>query len=486
MKILFFMFFMINIGAISCTSLENQKEQKSLKIITQFENKMHSIDFSNRGQQTKSLPSERFLQDDLSFIKILKNKKILLIQKCTNAVLIKNNKSCSEETVTLSLHDYSRRLKIAFRIEHFDKSVQEDKSDRGSIKQKTTINDGKRQINDAENKIKQLQDFFDSPLLNTSHSEWLNQLNSHLNSLHLKVSQKQKFTEIIQELNRIVEKWIEAEIQRWPNGTFRMVTTQSPIELNVLRSFLQTNVVSAAYIPIQPGLFKMGSHSTEAHRDPDETLHQVKLTKPFEISATEISQLEWVMIMGFNPSYFKEEQDCPNTFLDWYGIPLCADLPVERVSWLDIEEFLIEYNKRQKDVYTYRLPSEAEWEYSARSGTQTTYATGDDPTTLNTIACYAETSPNQTCPVASRSANSWGVYDMHGNVWEWVYDRYEPYSENSQIDPMGAKTGQLRVGRGGSWPGDKTRQRAANRGYDKPDGGSDGVGFRLARFKNNQ
>jgi formylglycine-generating enzyme required for sulfatase activity len=181
------------------------------------------------------------------------------------------------------------------------------------------------------------------------------------------------------------------------------------------------------FASIPPGQFVMGSNK---NRD-EKPAHTVKITKGFDIQKTEVTQGQWKAVMGSNPSNFSS----------------CGDnCPLENVSWEDVQTFIERLNDK-KDGHTYSLPTEAEWEYAARAGT-----TGDYAGDLDEMAWYIKNSGSKTHPVATKKANAWGLYDMHGNVWEWVSDWYgsDYYQNSPNNDPKGPNSGSARVYRGGS------------------------------------
>ena len=208
----------------------------------------------------------------------------------------------------------------------------------------------------------------------------------------------------------------------------------------------------------------MGSPSNESGRYIEETQHRVTLSQGFHLGATEVTQAQWESVMGSNPSNFKGR-----------------DLPVEQVSWEDAMSFCRKLTERERaagrltagDAYT--LPSEAQWEYACRAGTTGAYA-GD----LESMAWYDPNSGGKTHAVGTKRANAWGLYDMHGNVYEWCSDWYEAYPSGSVADPTGARSGPDRVNRGGSWYNDASYCRSAPRSGDDPGGRSRYLGFRLA------
>lgn len=205
---------------------------------------------------------------------------------------------------------------------------------------------------------------------------------------------------------------------------------------------------------IRPGKFLMGSKKGEDFEKP---VHEVTISRPFHLGKYEVTQAQWEAVMGSNPSRSKG-----------------AALPVENVSWEDCQKFIEKLNS--KGGGTFRLPTEAEWEYACRAGT-----TGDLAGNLDEMAWYVENSGNKTHPVGTKKPNAWGLYDMHGNVWEWCQDRYGEYGPGKQIDPRGPATGFSRVFRVGCF-GDKADLiRSAARSGNSPSYRLHTLGFRLVR-----
>lgn len=232
------------------------------------------------------------------------------------------------------------------------------------------------------------------------------------------------------------------------------------------------------FVRVKAGTFIMGSPSNEIGRSSDEIQHQVTISKPFEIQTTEVTQSLWEKVMGNNPSGIKG-----------------AEKPVETVSWDDITEkekgFLDRLNKLRKsqgDRCTYRLPTEAEWEYAARGGNQvpddqmqTAYSFGNDAGKFSEFGVFDGNSGYQSQIVKSKKANPLGISDMHGNVWEWVQDAYRSdYEKLPSTDPVN-ESGPARVARGSAWFNDARGARSAFRNFVSPAERSSGVGFRLVR-----
>lgn len=204
-------------------------------------------------------------------------------------------------------------------------------------------------------------------------------------------------------------------------------------------------------IKIKPGKFLMGSPETEIGRYSDEKQREVVIADEFEIGENPVTQKQWISLMGRNPSHFKG-----------------TNLPVENVSWDDCQNFLKKMNDKH-DGYTYSLPTEAQWEYACRAGSTTAYCFGDNETLLCDYAWYYRNSENTTHPVKLKKPNAWGLYDMHGNIWEWCQDLYE--------------SGSYRVLRGGGWANFAQYVRSAYRYRGTPGDRRSDVGFRLVRTK---
>jgi formylglycine-generating enzyme required for sulfatase activity len=248
------------------------------------------------------------------------------------------------------------------------------------------------------------------------------------------------------------------------------------------------SLAPANMVWIVGGTFTMGSPSSEVSRRGNEMQHQVTISKGFYMGRYVVTQAEYQAVMGSNPSRFKG-----------------SNVPVETVSWYDAVEYCNKRSVREsltsayrlngtnvawdRSANGYRLPTEAEWEYVCRAGTTSPFNTGANITTSQ--ANYDGNFPynsnakgtyrRQTTDVGSFAANAWGLYDMHGNVWEWCWDWYGEYANGSQTDPSGADSGAPRVLRGGSWHSSAKSVRSASRSYITPSFRNYYLGFRLVR-----
>ena len=213
------------------------------------------------------------------------------------------------------------------------------------------------------------------------------------------------------------------------------------------------------FVPVPGGCFQMGDTFGDGF-DNEKPVHEACVSN-FAIGKYEVTQGQYKKIMGNNPSNFSS----------------CGDnCPVENVSWNDAQQFIQRLNSQSGR--SYRLPTESEWEYAARSGGRSEKYSGSND--VDSVAWYSGNSGSKTHPVGQKQPNGLGIYDMSGNVWEWVSDWYGTYSSGRQQDSQGASSGSYRVNRGGSWISDAGHARAAFRSYDSPGDRRSFLGFRLA------
>jgi formylglycine-generating enzyme required for sulfatase activity len=225
------------------------------------------------------------------------------------------------------------------------------------------------------------------------------------------------------------------------------------------------NSIGIEFVFIPPGTFSMGSPDDDSERYSSETIHTVTLSKGFLMATAPITQSQWQKVMGNNPSHFKENGN---------------NCPVEQVSWEDAHQFIDKLNEMEQTKH-YCLPTEAQWEYACRAGSTTQYCFGDDEKRLNDYAWYDKNSGGKTHPVKQKKPNAWGLYDIHGNVWEWCEDWYGDYPIEPVTDPTGPASGARRVIRGGSWGDSPGDLRSAVRFDFSPGDRSYLIGFRLLR-----
>lgn len=211
------------------------------------------------------------------------------------------------------------------------------------------------------------------------------------------------------------------------------------------------------FVRIPPGEFIMGG----CGRANERPLRRVRISHPFYIGSHEVTQAQWREVMGSDPSCFRP----------------CDDCPVENVSWWEVQKFLLKLNQRASGLY--RLPTEAEWECAARAGASSAFCYGETESGLTEYAWYSQNSAGRPQPVRGKWPNCWGLFDMHGNVWEWCQDRYGAYSGFSARDPKGPDQGKMRVIRGGGRGSYGRDCRSASRDGRNPKNGYSSVGFRV-------
>jgi len=242
-----------------------------------------------------------------------------------------------------------------------------------------------------------------------------------------------------------------------------------------------TNSIGMRFVYIPAREFQMGSPQSERGRRENEHQHRVKITKPFYLGMFEVTQAEYLKIMDENPSKFSPDGPRGESVV---GIDTIR-LPVDSVSWDNAVEFcrhLSNLPVESKSKRSYRLPTEAEWEYACRAGSSKLWSHGDEIDDLKSFAWYgSRIAEGRTHQVGEKEPNHFGLHDMHGNVWEWCHDWYTDDLKHggTVVDPQGPKSGELRVIRGGGWASGPARCRNAARSHDPPSVHDEDLGFRV-------
>jgi uncharacterized protein (TIGR02996 family) len=252
-----------------------------------------------------------------------------------------------------------------------------------------------------------------------------------------------------------------------------------------------TNSLGMRFVLIPAGTFPMGSPENEERPDDEDLQHEVEITRPFYLGIYPVTQAQWQAVMGSNPSWFCATEGGKDKVT---GMST-DDFPVECVSWEDVTAFLEKLSALEKERESgrkYRLPTEAEWEHSCRGGASSSQPFHFGNSLCSTQANFrgdfpyggAEKRPylERTCKVGSYAANAFGLYDLHGNVWQWCSDWFDAdyYAGSPPRDPPGPSEGSFRVIRGGGWNSVGRHCRSANRGRDAPALRDFGLGFRVA------
>ena len=269
------------------------------------------------------------------------------------------------------------------------------------------------------------------------------------------------------------------------------------------------NGITMGMVWIAPGAFTMGQNDLmdEFGDWMGSTEHQVTLTRGFYMGVHVVTQEQFQAVMGHNPSHFsgspatgETQERRPVENVNWYHAIAFANRlsisqglePVYYISGIDWETLeFVNIPTTNSDAWNavvpnwnangFRLATEAEWEFAARAGTTTEWSFGDDPADLRYYAWYANNSNGMTREVGERKPNPWGLYDMHGNVWEWVWDRFDSFTADPATDPTGAVSGDVREFRGGSWSLPSEYARSALRSGAPPHHWDSFLGFRVVR-----
>jgi formylglycine-generating enzyme required for sulfatase activity len=252
------------------------------------------------------------------------------------------------------------------------------------------------------------------------------------------------------------------------------------------------NSIGMKFVLIPPGTFEMGSPEDDKERSSEEEQHEVEITRPFYLGVYAVTQKQFKEVMGYHSSHFSTDGTCkPGNSYD--SVPAGGnvkvkalnstdDLPVENVSWEEARAFnkkLAERPEERKSGRKYRLPSEAEWEYACRGGA-TSYRVFHWGNSGSSTLANFDRKLGRTCAVGSYPPNAFGLFDMHGNVWQWCQDWYGKhyYGDSPRKDPPGPGAGSERVIRGGFWDSPTRDCRSANRFRFLPDRRNCTVGFR--------
>jgi formylglycine-generating enzyme required for sulfatase activity len=243
-----------------------------------------------------------------------------------------------------------------------------------------------------------------------------------------------------------------------PNVGLRVVPK---LKLVKSRPSVEVNSLDMAFVPIDKGTFIMGADDNDSEaQEYEKPAHEVVVSRSFFLAKCLVTQEQWEAIMGYNPSFFKG-----------------AQRPVENISWNEAREFIKRLNYKE-GLDRHRLVTEAEWEYAAKAGERTIFT--PDSHCLNQYSWHTGNSGGETHRVGLLNANAWGLKDMLGNVWEWVYDWFGDYSEEPILDPLGPNEGSDKVIRGGAWGSAPWLCRVVTRSVKGPEARSPLIGLRLA------
>lgn len=252
-----------------------------------------------------------------------------------------------------------------------------------------------------------------------------------------------------------------APLQHLADGSLVARTTQQQFALDSGLPVEAVNTLGMRFRLVPPGTYLMGSPKTEAHRGESEVEHVVRIPRAIYVGAYEVTQRQWKLLMVENPSQFQH-----------------PERPVEEVSWYDCQRFIKALCERESVPWgSYRLPTEEEWEYACRAGTSTAYCCGNTPDQLLLFAEYKANNDTRPALVGRKRPNAYGLYNMHGNVWEWCVNKFYAY-DRTQVDQ---RHRDWRAIRGGNWYVPAAECRSANRARLPPASEGNVLGFRLIR-----
>ncbi len=303
--------------------------------------------------------------------------------------------------------------------------------------------------------------------------------------LRQRLSANKEDVEAIESINSVMEQIIDRLILT-PEVHF-ISPNSSGFVYSILSSYIRPQQARFDFVKVKPATVEMRDLRYQGKNRVRST--SVQITEEFEIGKTEVTQFQWFAIMGFNPSFFKKPDDCPESYVEGIGTPLkssiCSDLPVENVSWKQAQTFIEKLN-RQDPTYNYRLPTEAEWVLASSDNKNELHFFGADLSLLSNYAWYAANSSLKTHPVARREPNQLGLYDVYGNVAEWIQDSFDELPATAANDYVAKENDQnqfLKVVRGGHYGLDASMTNSALRFNNYSFEPMKEVGLRLVRTK---
>ena len=390
----------------------------------------------------------------------------IVVKQCTDYTVLKSRNDCVMKPGTrvrrVPVPEFKNALRMALRIPgNYDAATKRELeiyNKRGEDRTRE-LRENQEELQAQIAKIEAFVEEF-----GVGNDGNLSGLRQELASVEAQMGDAARLSQVVAKINRDIDQLVDgviADSAKTPEKSRYVFSTDGTgFVFNLLRAYVKTSTFAESFQRVggKDVEFMMGSPSSEKDRNNDENQVKVTFSKAFEIMTTEVTQQMWFDVMGNNPSRFKTSNHCSNHF-KINGEDLCPDRPVEKVSWNDVQTYIARRNEAkgltgcrgtpQDPVGCYRLPTEAEWEYAARGGAETSYSFGDDRSKLKDYAWYTANSERQTHPVETKLENPYGLHDMHGNVWEWVQDYWTRELPGGR-DPL-VTSGSYRVFRGGSW-----------------------------------